>query len=156
MTKIKTYKGFEIRFDTFDNKFYILYENEKIAKDKIENLEKSIDNILKAKFTKIPILVKVGGFENNGVTDFLSGEITSINLSTGKVFYNILKGGRKIKKQNNITWTTLFKYTPENIKKVNLYRTYIAKIRELEILCRELQEDMETVDIDAAGQKGEI
>lgn len=79
MTKIKTYKGFEIRFDTFDNKFYILCENERIAKDKIENLEKSIDNILKAKFTKIPILVKVSGFENNGVTDFISGEITSIS-----------------------------------------------------------------------------
>lgn len=156
MTKIKTYKGFEIRFDTFDNKFYTLYEKERITNDKIENLEKSIDNILKAKFTKIPILAKVGGFENNGVTDFLSGEITSINLSTGRVFYNILKCGRKIKKQNHITCITLFKYTPENIKKVNLYRTYIAKIRELEFLCKELQKDMETVDINEAGQKGEI
>ena len=44
MTKIKTYKGFEIRFDTFDNKFYTLYEKERITNDKIENLEKSIDN----------------------------------------------------------------------------------------------------------------
>ena len=156
MTKIKTYKGFEIRFDTFDNKFYILCENERIAKDKIENLEKSIDNILKAKFTKIPILAKVSGFENNGVTDFISGEITSINLHTGKVFYNISKGERKIKRQENITWTTLYKYTPENIKRIDLYRTYIAKIRELEILCKELQEDMETVDINEAAQKGEI